>query len=116
MENENFRGSSPEDKERFYRFTKLGYTVGRIDDEVYHLEHREVTILTKFGSGQSLHEENFELWERIQKMNNDQLLEYYSSQDYLNKYGENKMNWGVVTFLLGLKYLLVSTICKRYSN
>ena len=34
--------------------------------------------------------ENFELWERIQKMNNDQLLEYYSSQDYLNKYGENK--------------------------
>ena len=39
MENENFRGSSPEDKERFYRFDKMGYSVGRIDDIVYHLEH-----------------------------------------------------------------------------
>ena len=37
MENENFRGSSPEDKERYYRFEKLGYKVGRIDDQVYHL-------------------------------------------------------------------------------
>ena len=39
MENENFRGSSPEDKERFYRFKKLGYDVCRLDDYVYHLEH-----------------------------------------------------------------------------
>ena len=39
MENENFRGSSPEDKERFYRFEKLGYRVGRINHQVYHLEH-----------------------------------------------------------------------------
>ena len=37
MENENFRGSSPEDKERFHRFTLLGYNVCRIDDQVYHL-------------------------------------------------------------------------------
>ena len=39
MENENFRAYAPEDKERYFRFTTLGYKVGRIDDVVYHLEH-----------------------------------------------------------------------------
>ena len=29
MENENFKAYAPEDKERFYRFTTLGYSVGR---------------------------------------------------------------------------------------
>ena len=91
LENENFRGSSPEDKERFYRFTKLGYTVGRIDNEVYHLEHsRGNNSWPNSVQGNPYMRENFELWERIQKMDNNQLLEYYSSQDYLNKYGENK--------------------------
>ena len=39
MENENFKAYAPEDKERYYRFTTLGYNVGRINDYVYHLEH-----------------------------------------------------------------------------
>ena len=29
MENENFRAYAPEDKERYFRFTTLGYKVGR---------------------------------------------------------------------------------------
>ena len=39
MENENFKAYAPEDKERFYRFNTLGYSVGRINNYVYHLEH-----------------------------------------------------------------------------
>ena len=37
LENENLAYS--EDVERFYRFTTLGYSVGRMNTHVYHLEH-----------------------------------------------------------------------------
>jgi hypothetical protein len=83
MENENFKAYAPEDKERFYRFTTLDYNVGRINDYVYHLEH---------SRGQNswfnnpYMKSNMEEWEKIQKMNKEQLLEYYSNQDYLKKY------------------------------
>ena len=34
---ENFKAYAPEDKERYYRFTKMGYHVDRIADGwVYH--------------------------------------------------------------------------------
>jgi len=83
MENENFIAYSPEDKERFYRFTTLGYNVGRINDYVYHLEH---------SRGQNswftnpYTQQNNAIWEEIQKMDINQLKEYYSTQDYLKKY------------------------------
>ena len=88
MENENFRGSSPEDKERFYRFSTLGYNVGRIDDFVYHLEHsRGANSWPMSVQSNPYMIENFSLWERIQKMDKDELRNYYSSQEYLKKYG-----------------------------
>ena len=87
MENENFRGSSPEDKERFYRFDKMGYKVGRIDDEVYHLEHsRGRNSWPNSVQGNPYMQENFNVWESIQKMSGEELKEYYSSQEYLKKY------------------------------
>jgi hypothetical protein len=39
MENENFKGSAPEDWERLHRFTHLGYKVARLNHFVYHIEH-----------------------------------------------------------------------------
>lgn len=88
MENENFKGSSPEDKERFYRFSTLGYNVGRIDDFVYHLEHsRGANSWPMSVQSNPYMSENFSLWERIQKMDKDELRNYYSSQQYLKKYG-----------------------------
>ena len=83
MENENFRAYAPEDKERFYRFTTLGYSVGRIDDVVYHLEHArgENSWFTNPHM-----ESNMAEWEKIKLMNKKQLLHYYSEQEYLNKY------------------------------
>lgn len=83
MENENFKAYAPEDKERFCRFTTLDYNVGRINNYVYHLEH---------SRGQNswfnnpYMKSNMEEWEKIQKMNKEQLLEYYSNQGYLKKY------------------------------
>ena len=87
MENENFRGSSPEDKERFYRFDKMGYSVGRIDDIVYHLEHsRGANSWPNSVQGNPYMKQNFDEWEKIQNMTGHQLRSYYSNQEYLKKY------------------------------
>jgi hypothetical protein len=87
MENENFRGSSPEDKERYFRFTALGYKVNRIEDFIYHLEHsRGRNSWPNSYHGNPYMKDNLELWESIQKLNKQQLIDYYSSQSYLKKY------------------------------
>ena len=83
MENENFKAYSPEDKERFYRFTTLGYNVGRIDNYVYHLEHSRGEN-SWFNNPHM--KENLDLWELLQQLNKDQLIHYYSTQSYLKKY------------------------------
>ena len=83
MENENFVAYAPEDKERFYRFSKLGYNIGRIEDLVYHLEHsrgQNSWINNPFM------ETNNRVWENIQRMGRDELNEYYKNQSYLKKY------------------------------
>jgi hypothetical protein len=87
MENENFRGSSPEDKERFFRFTALEYKVGRIDNWIYHLEHsRGANSWPESIRGNPYMVQNFEVWNHLQTLNKQKLKEYYSNQDYLKKY------------------------------
>ena len=87
MENENFKGSSPEDKERFFRFTTLGYKVGRLNNWLYHLEHsRGNNSWPTSYHGNPYMQDNLQLWERLQRMDKKKLLEYYSNQDYLKKY------------------------------
>ena len=87
MENENFRGSSPEDKERFFRFTTLEYKVGRIDNWIYHLEHnRGPNSWPESIRGNPYMEQNFEVWNHLQTLNKQKLKEYYSNQQYLKKY------------------------------
>ena len=84
MENENFISWSPEDKERYVRFDKLGYKVGRIDSAfVYHLEHYRGK--NSWFSNPYI-EKNNQLWEHLQRLSAEQLRNYYQSQDYLNKY------------------------------
>ena len=85
MENENFKAYAPEDKERFYRFKTLGYNVGRINNYVYHLEHARGE--NSWFSNPYM-KSNMGEWEKIEKMNKENLLEYYSQQDYLRKYNK----------------------------
>ena len=75
MENENFKAYAPEDKERYYRYTTLGYKVGRITDYIYHLEHSRGE--NSWFSNPHMTSNNDE-WEKIQRMNKEQLIEYYS--------------------------------------
>ena len=83
MENENFKAYAPEDKERYFRFVKLGYKIGRLGKPVYHLEHArgENSWFTNPHM-----ESNMGEWNKIKQMSRKQLKEYYSQQDYLKKY------------------------------
>jgi hypothetical protein len=87
MENENFKGSSPEDKERHYRFIELGYNVGRLDHHIYHLEHSRGDNSWPVSYEKNPHmQSNLELWDYLQKLDKKQLERYYSNQKYLRKY------------------------------
>jgi hypothetical protein len=83
MENENFKAYAPEDKERYYRYTTLGYKVGRISDYIYHLEHARGA--NSWFTNPHMASNNAE-WDKIRSMTKEQLLEYYSTQTYLKKY------------------------------
>lgn len=86
LENENFKAYAPEDKERHYRYTTLGYKVGRISDYIYHLEHSRGE--NSWFSNPHM-QSNMDEWDKIQRMDKKQLIEYYSNQKYMRKYSEN---------------------------
>jgi len=83
MENENFKAYAPEDKERYYRFNMLGYSVGRIKNYVYHLEHARGE--NSWFSNPHMDDNQME-WIKLSNMTKEQLLQYYSEQEYLKKY------------------------------
>ena len=77
MENENFQGSSPDDKERLHRFTTLGYKVGRVENYVYHLEHsRGANSWPNSATGNPHMQSNQALWQYLEKINADELRSY----------------------------------------
>jgi len=79
MENENFVAYAPEDVERFYRFTTLGYNVSRVDSLVYHLEHKR----TENSWIHNPHmQSNNDEWEKIKKMNGEEIKHYILNQKY----------------------------------
>lgn len=84
MENENFISWGPEDKELYNRFLVLGYKIKHLTgNKVFHLEHSR-------GSDSGYLNphiiQNNLLWEKIKKMNKQEILSYYSNQDYFKKY------------------------------
>ena len=87
MENENFKGSSPEDVERHHRFITLGYNVGRLDHWIYHLEHSRGDNSWPVSYEKNPHmKDNINLWDFLQTLNKKQLANYYNNQKYLKKY------------------------------
>ncbi len=94
MENENFKAWGPEDEEKHYRFPKLGYNIGRVIDWVYHLEHSRGDDSERtniyFHDNLKLMEEyfhdNLKLMEDIRSLSEEELKNYYNTQEYLKKY------------------------------
>lgn len=87
MENENFMGSAPDDFEREYRFRTLGYRVHRLENHICHLEHsRGMNSYPQSMSQHPYWDQNWKLWEYLEKCSKEELIDYYSKQSYLKKY------------------------------
>lgn len=77
MENEKFISYAPEDKERYARFYKLGYKVGRLNKNfVYHLEHSRSL---DSNASNPYFQKNMSLWDEIQNMSVFELVNYYKN-------------------------------------
>ena len=83
MENENFKAWGPEDEEKHYRFPKLGYNLGRVIDWVYHLEHSRGDDSERTNI---YFRDNLKLMEDIRSLSEEELKNYYNTQEYLKKY------------------------------
>lgn len=82
LENENFIAYAPEDVERHHRWNALGYTIGRIDNHAYHLEHKR-TQNSWFNN--PFMDKNNQLWEYLKNLSVDELIEYYNNQKYVKE-------------------------------
>ena len=82
LENENFIAYAPEDVERHHRWNMLGYTIGRVDNYAYHLEHKR-TQNSWFNN--PFMQKNNQLWEYLKSLSKDELIEYYESQEYVKE-------------------------------
>lgn len=75
MENEAFISYGPEDKERGYRFQKLGFNVIWLDNYIYHIEHTR-GVNSSYSNPYNEHNNN--LFQKIKNMSIDQLRAYYN--------------------------------------
>ena len=82
-ENENFISFGPEDIERFHRFNKLSKVKHLTGNYVYHIEHLRGN---NSSSSNPYFNHNTNLWKSLNKMTNEQLIEYYKTVDYIRKY------------------------------
>jgi hypothetical protein len=81
MENENYKHWCPEDEERGIRFQKLGYKVVWFRSPVFHQEHPPSSLSAPINR-----DEIYKLHERLINFSKEELVAYYSNQEYIKKY------------------------------
>jgi hypothetical protein len=80
MENEHFRSWGYEDNERLYRFQTLGYRIGRIPGNLYHLTHPR----GKNSSGENPHlAQNKAELDKVRGMDRLELWDYLQNWTWL---------------------------------
>lgn len=82
MMNENFMSWGCEDCELYYRMMCLQYKVGRVWNDVYHLEHSR-TFNSHYNNPKFV--ENDKLWQWFRKQDKDTIINYYQNQEYLKR-------------------------------
>jgi predicted glycosyltransferase involved in capsule biosynthesis len=82
MMNENFMSWGCEDCELYYRMMCLEYKVGRVWDDVYHLEHSR-TFNSHYNNPKFI--DNDKLWQWFRKQDKEIIIKYYQEQDYLKE-------------------------------
>lgn len=82
LENENFLSWGFEDNERITRLNTLGFTVGRVNGPLYHLEHKRTV---NSGPEQTHYYKNMQEFHKINNMSKSQLTKYIQTWDWANK-------------------------------
>jgi hypothetical protein len=83
MENELFVSWGPEDYERYYRFKKLGFKIGRVDRAVVHLEHPRGEDA---GPTNPRHDQNVGLYNSLFLLDKDQIKKWtFKCEWFLNR-------------------------------
>ena len=82
LENENFIAYAPEDVERHHRWNIFEYTIGRVNNHAYHLEHKR-TQNSWFNN--PFMKKNNQLWEYLKNLSRDELIKYYENQQYVKE-------------------------------
>ena len=83
-ENENFISYGPEDKERGFRFSRLGLNVQwKPGYKVYHFEHYRGSDSSPLNP---YIRKNWEVYENLKQSTNENLRKYYREVDYIKKY------------------------------
>jgi hypothetical protein len=86
-ENENFKSWGAEDVERYVRFVKFGYKVGRASSGyIVHIEHQRGP---DSGIENPFFKKNEDLWDYLQKLDSQSLLKTYQDYEYVKKRGFN---------------------------
>jgi predicted glycosyltransferase involved in capsule biosynthesis len=85
MWNENFISWGAEDCEFYYRLAVLGFRLGRVDDDIYHLEHGR-TFNSHYNNPKF--RDNHNLWQWIRNQNAETIVDYYNQQEYIKRRGE----------------------------
>jgi hypothetical protein len=81
MENENYKHWCPEDEERGIRFQRLGYKVCWFRSPIFHQEHPASTLREPINK-----DEIYDLHNRLINFSKEELVTYYTGQEYLTKY------------------------------
>ena len=82
MMNENFISWGCEDDEFYFRMSTLGNRIARIDYYVYHLEHSRTS--NSWFTNPNFNN-NYHLWNTIKTFDKERLVQYYESQDYIQR-------------------------------
>tara|TARA_B100000029_G_scaffold515246_2_gene621332 strand:- start:3578 stop:4543 length:966 start_codon:yes stop_codon:yes gene_type:complete len=82
MENESFISWGPEDYERFYRFDKLGYKIGRTGSVVVHFEHPRDG---KDGRSNPFLNSNINLYDALRLLDKESMITWFIKRDWLHR-------------------------------
>ena len=80
MENENFKSWGKDDKERYMRFSKLGYKIHRLDGPIYHLYH---PLSSK--TARKLRDINTKQFKELDSMSSKELRVHVDKWEWLKK-------------------------------
>lgn len=82
--NENFIFVGYEDTEFLHRLNIFGYRVGRVDDDIFHIDH--CRIHNKNYTDREFFEKNIMLWEWMRRQERSTIENYYKEQEYIKKF------------------------------